>query len=156
MRRHKAVARIFLFLSIVNFTLASIAQTPITREARVVAEVSEMGHAQSSSSSSSSSSEPPESSRRPSALLQSRIDFIPAASFSKDSKEPDEDRFFSEELKRKLKEYLILGSIAGVFTGVANGVQKEMMGTVSPGVYVILFLFLFYLPPSCQHLNGMA
>ncbi|KAI0265741.1 hypothetical protein BGY98DRAFT_1034294, partial [Russula aff. rugulosa BPL654] len=46
MRWHKAV---FLFLSIVNFTFAGLAQTPTMHEIRVdlVTEASERGHTQS-------------------------------------------------------------------------------------------------------------
>jgi hypothetical protein len=73
--------------------------------------------------------------------LQSR-DLIPAASFREStlSYDPDAEKFFSKELNRKLKEYLILGSIAGFVTGVANGIQKQILGTLSPGAYVIFYL----------------
>jgi hypothetical protein len=158
MRRHKAFARIILFLSIVIFTFAGIARTLTMHEVRVdlvtgvpdVSDVSEMGYTQSE--------ELPESLGRPSTAgpLQSR-DLIPAASFSDASHFDDleDNKFFSKELNRKLKEYLILGSIAGLFTGVANGIQKQIMGTVSPNAYVISLLPLV-LPPSCQHLNDLS
>ncbi|KAF8493956.1 hypothetical protein F5888DRAFT_1720879 [Russula emetica] len=140
MRRHKTVARIFLFLSIVNFAFAGVAQTPAMHEMRVdlvtgaedVAEVSERGHTQSE--------ELPEWSGRPSTEghLHSRRDIFPASSFKEgtlftDPDDPEAKKFFNKELNRKLKEYVILGSIAGLFTGVTNGIQKEILGTVSPG-----------------------
>jgi hypothetical protein len=52
------------------------------------------------------------------------------------SKAPDVDKFFTEELKQKMKDYAVLGTVAGVSTGLINGIQKEIMGTVSPGAYV--------------------
>ena len=58
---------------------------------------------------------------------------------------PDDKKFFNKELNRKMKEYLVLGAIAGVFTGVANGIQKQILGTVSPNAYVF---YLLLLPPS--------
>jgi hypothetical protein len=140
MRRHKAVARIFLLLSIVNFALAGVAQIPTTHETRVdlvtgaedVTEASEREHTQSGVLL--------ELLGRPSTAghLQSRFDLIPARSFnteslSIDSEDPEGKKFFNEELIRKMKEYLVLGTIAGIFTGVANGIQKEILGTVSPG-----------------------
>ena len=140
MRRHKAVARIFLLLSIVNLTFAGAAKTPTMHETHVdlvtgvddVTEASEREHTQSRVL--------PELLGRPStaAHLQSRFDLIPARSFnteslSIDSEDPEGKKFFNEELIRKMKEYLVLGTIAGIFTGVANGIQKEILGTVSPG-----------------------
>ena len=135
MRRHKAVARIFLFLSIVNFTFAGVAQAPAMHETRVdlvtgasdVTEASERGHTQSE--------ELPELLGRPSTAghLHSRLDPIPEA------EDPEGNKFFNKELNRKLKEYLVLGVIAGAFTGVASGIQKQILGTVSPGAYVIFF-----------------
>jgi hypothetical protein len=146
MRQHKVVARIFLFLSIANFTFAGVANTPTMHEMRVdlvtpaedVTEASERGHTQSE--------ELPEWLGRPSTAghLHSRLD-PPAQAV-----DPDENKFFSKELIRKMKEYFILGSIAGTFIGVGNAIQKEDFGTVSPGAYV------FFYPPSCQHLNGVC
>jgi hypothetical protein len=141
MRRHKAVARIFLFLSILNFTFAGLPQTPTVDEmcddlvtgAEDMMEASERGHTQSE--------ELPESLGRPSTAehLQSRFDIIPAQSF-KYPEDQENKKFFNKELTRKMKEYVVLGTIAGVFTGVANGMQKEIMGTVSPGAYVFTSL----------------
>jgi hypothetical protein len=162
MRRHKAVARIFLLLSIVNFALAGVAQIPTTHETRVdlvtgaedVTEASEREHTQSGVL--------PELLGRPSTAghLQSRFDLIPARSFnteslSIDSEDPEGKKFFNEELIRKMKEYLVLGTIAGIFTGVANGIQKEILGTVSPGAYVLFFFYL-HPSPSCQHSNDVG
>jgi hypothetical protein len=139
----------FLFLSIVNFAFAGVARTRTMHETRVnlatgaedVTEASERGHTQSE--------ELREWLGRPSTAghLHSRLD-PPVQAL-----DPDENKFFSEELIRKMKEYFILGSIAGTFTGVANGIQKEDFGTVSPGAYV--FLPLLPPPSSCQHLNGV-
>ncbi len=155
MRRHKAVARIFLFLSIVNFTFAGVAQTPTMDETPVdlvtgaedVTEALEREHTQSGVL--------PELLGRPSTAghLQSRFDLIPAQSFNYPA-DRENNKFFNKELTRKMKEYLVLGAIAGIFTGVANGMQKEILGTVSPGAYV--FLPLLPAPSSCQHLNGVG
>jgi len=139
MRRHKAVARIFLFLSIINFTFAGVAQTPtMDDETRVdlvtgaedVTEASERGHTQSWAL--------PELLGRPSTAghLQSRIDPIPAES-SNLPEDPEIGKFLTKELIRKMKEYLVLGTIAGIFTGVANGIQKQILGTVSPGATTV-------------------
>jgi len=162
MRRHKAVARIFLFLSIVNFTFAGVApqQTPTMHEMRVdlvtgAEDVTEAPHTQSGELL------PELLGIRPSTAghLQSRIDLIPAASFnhgSIDLSDPESTKFFNKELNRKLKEYLILGTIAGVVTGVANGIQKQILGTVSPGAYVFFLIFslLPLLPPPPPHANA--
>lgn len=74
--------------------------------------------------------------------LHSRVDPIVVADAA-----AEEKKFFSKEMNRKLKEYLVLGSVAGVFLGVTNSIQKEIMGTLSPGAYV-------FTSPYCQHLNG--
>jgi hypothetical protein len=50
-------------------------------------------------------------------------------SLSADPEDPENKSFFNKELTRKMKEYLVLGTIAGVFTGVADGMQKEILGT---------------------------
>jgi hypothetical protein len=130
MRQHKAVARIFLFLSIVNFTFAGVAQTPTMDETRInlvtgaadVTEASERGYTRSEES--------PERWGRLSTTgnLHSRVDpiVVPDAA-------AEEKKFFSKEMNRKLKEYLVLGSVAGVVLGVTNSIQKEIMGTLSPG-----------------------
>ena len=161
MRRHKAVARIFLFLTIANFTFAGLAQTPTMNETRFdlvtggaegVAEAApEMGHM---TRSEEEEEEPSEMLGRTSRAghLQSRFDLIPAQSFntgslSTDPEDPEGKKFFNKELNRKLKEYLVLGSIAGIFTGVANGIQKQIAGTLSPYAYVYFFFFFYFLPP---------
>jgi hypothetical protein len=87
--------------------------------------------------------------------LVPRFDLIPAQSFSKgslsiDPDDPEGEKFFNKELNRKLREYLILGTVAGLFTGVANGIQKEIMGTEDPGAYVFTSL-----PLPCHHSNGV-
>ena len=143
MRHHAAVARIFLFLSIVNFTLAGAAQTPTMHEMRVdlvavaedVAEASDTGHTQLE--------ELPERSGRPSTAghLHSRFDMAAAAqSFNEraDPEDPEKTKFFNKELTRRMKEYFVLGTVAGIFMGITNGIQKQIMGTLSPGAYVFL------------------
>ena len=52
------------------------------------------------------------------------------------SKLTDAEKFWSEEMIQKTKDYAVLGTVAGVSTGLINGMQKEIMGTVSPGAYV--------------------
>ena len=136
MRWHKVVARIFLFLSIVNFTSASVALTPTMHEMRVdsvtaaedVTEASERGHTQSE--------ELPEWLGRPSTVghLHSRLD--------PEDEDPEKNKFFNKELIRRMKEYFVLGAVSGVFMGIANGMQREIYGTVSPGAYV------FFTSPS--------
>lgn len=49
--------------------------------------------------------------------------------------EPD-NRFFDKALRTKIFRYTILGTVAGLFSGVASDVQKEIFGTVAPGAYV--------------------
>ena len=139
MRRHvEALARIFLLLSIVNFTFAGVAQTPTMHQMRVdlvtgpedVKVALERGHTQWE--------ELPEVWGRPSTAghLHSRLDPIPGA------EDLEKNKFFNKELLRRMKEYLVLGLVSGVFVGIANGAQKEIFGTVSPGAYV------FTSPPS--------
>jgi hypothetical protein len=154
MRRHKAVARIFLFLSIFNFAFAGLAQTPTMHEMRVdlvtraedVTEASERGHTQSE--------ELPEWSGSPSTAghLHSRRDIPAAQSATTSAEDPEKKKFFNKELNRRMKEYLVLGIVAGVFVGFANGIQKQIMGTEAPGAYV----FTSPPSPSCQHLNGVG
>ncbi|KAF8493951.1 hypothetical protein F5888DRAFT_700631 [Russula emetica] len=114
MRPYEAVARIFLFLSIVNFTFAGVAQARTMHEMRIdlmtgaedVTEALERGHTQPE--------ELPEWSGRPSTAghLHSRMDPL-------------------------LMEYLVLETIDGVFSGISNGVQDEIAGTVSPNAETI-------------------
>lgn len=139
MRRHKTVAQIFLFLSIVSFTFAGIAQqqTPTISEMRVdlvtgAEGAEERGHAQSR--------ELPEWLERPSTAehhLHPRFD----------PRDLESRKFFSAELNRKMKEYLVLGAIAGVFTGIANGMQKQILGSVSPNAYVFYYYYYDLLHP---------
>jgi hypothetical protein len=42
-----------------------------------------------------------------------------------------------------MKDYAVLGLVAGSFTGLANAAQKEILGTVSPGAYVSLIVVGF-------------
>jgi hypothetical protein len=140
MRPHEAVARILLFLSIVNFTFAGVAQTPMMHEMRVdsvtgaedVTEASERGHTQSE--------ELPEWLVGPSTTgpLHSRVDPIPVidGALPTEPEDPDSKKFFSKELIRRMKEYFVLGAVAGVFVGLSNGMQKQIFGAVSPGAYV--------------------
>jgi len=140
MRRHKALARIFLFLSIVDFTFAGDAQIPMMDEMPVdlvtgaddVTVASETGHTQSGVL--------PKLLGRPSMStagnLHSRQDVIPAQSFNH-LEDPESKKFFNKELIRRMKEYLVLGAVAGLFTGVANGIQKQIAGTVSPGATTV-------------------
>jgi hypothetical protein len=58
--------------------------------------------------------------------LHSRVDPV----------DPEANKFFSKELTRRMKEYFVLGAVASVFVGLSNAVQKEILGTVSPGAYV--------------------
>lgn len=64
---------------------------------------------------------------------------------------PEVDKFFNDELKQKMKEFAVLGTAAGVSTGLINGVQNEIMGTISPGAYVSPLL-----PKSNQVPNILA
>ncbi|KAF8493952.1 hypothetical protein F5888DRAFT_1720859 [Russula emetica] len=133
MRLHEAVTRIFFFLFIINFTFAGVVQTPEMHEMHVdlvtgaedVTEASERGHTQLE--------ELPEWSERPSTAghLHSRVDPIPGAV------DPETQKFFNKELKRRMKEYLVLGTVAGIFVGISNGIQKEILGTVSPGASML-------------------
>jgi hypothetical protein len=146
MRLHEAFTRIFLFLSIANFTFAGIAQTLTTHEMRIdlatgaedVTEASEGGHSRSETL-------PEWSGTSTAGHLQSRFDMASVQSLNEraDPKDPA-DKFFNPELTRKMNEYFIMGTIAGLFIGVGNGIQKEVMGTVSPGAYVRFFIF----PPA--------
>jgi hypothetical protein len=49
---------------------------------------------------------------------------------------PKADEFFNKELMGKIKDYSILGTIAGVASGVISSIQKQIIGTISPGAYV--------------------
>lgn len=149
MRLHKAFARIIFFFFIANLTLTGVAQTPTTHGMRVdlaaeaegVTEASERGHTQSGES--------PEWSGRPSTAghLHSRFDIASAQSLNERADPVDPaDKFFSPELIRRMKEYFILGGIAGVFMGIGNGIQKEIMGTVSPNAYVFSYIPPLLLP----------
>ena len=239
MHGHKAVARIFLILSIVNFTSVGLAQTLTMHEVRVdlvtgvedVAGVSGTGHTQSelpeplvgsqpmaghtqseelpqslasqptaehtkseewpesfasqSTAGHTQSEESPESlasqsttghtqsEEFPESLASqstaehtqyeelpespgsqptawhSRVDEIPitpAPSPGIAVEDPENDKFFSPEMIRRMKEYLVLGAVYGVFVGISNSVQKEIMGNVAPNAYVIFFSHLTSLP----------
>jgi len=148
MRQHKAVARIILFLSIVKFTFAGVAQTPTVQEVCVdlVTGAEERGHTQS---------ELPEWLGRPSTAghLHSRFDIISSQSFNHGSTVPDDPekaKFFNKELNRRMKEYFVLGAISGVFVGLAQGIQKQISGTVSPGAYVFLYISSLPVLPTLE------
>lgn len=49
---------------------------------------------------------------------------------------PEAEKFFNKELMQKIKDYSILGSVAGIAGGVITSIQKEVMGVVTPGAYV--------------------
>jgi hypothetical protein len=55
----------------------------------------------------------------------------------------EEHKFFTGELKDKMKDYMVLGIVAGTFTGLANAVQKQIMGSISPSAYVLSSLPAF-------------
>ena len=134
MHRYKAVAQIFLFLSIVNFTFAGVAPTRTIDEMHVdlMTEAEERGHTQSE--------ELPEWLGRPSTTvpLRSRLDPIPVpdGTPSTDPADPDEKKFFSKEMMKEVKEYFLLGGVYGVVAGITIGIQREISGEVSPGAYV--------------------
>jgi hypothetical protein len=46
------------------------------------------------------------------------------------------DKFFTDEMKQRMKDYAVYSTVAGVSMGIINGIQKEIMGAVSPGAYV--------------------
>jgi hypothetical protein len=64
----------------------------------------------------------------------------------------DEHKFFNAELKDKMKDYAVLGVVAGSFTGIANGIQKEILGSVSPGAYVLSCRLLIKGPESQRNI----
>ena len=80
-------------------------------------------------------------------------DIIGPTSFNKGPGDSAEkEKFFNEELIRRIKKYLVLGAVAGVFTGIANGgAEADLWYGVSWRVRPYLFL----LPPSCQRLNSL-
>ena len=95
-----------------------------------VTEPSERGHTQSE--------ELPEWSGIPASKagdLHSRVDPLGPQLIKPD--DPEKDKFFNEEVIRKMKEYLVLGTVSGVFVGISNVMQKEIFGVVSPNAYVL-------------------
>jgi len=158
MRRHKTVAQIFLVLSVVNFTFAGLVQTRTMHEVRadlvtgaegVTQGASEKPHTPSEELSKllerrSTGQDPPEPSNSVIEVRHTtptqRTKLAPRADpllmEPVRLEDPEATKFFNEELKRKMKEYVVLGTIAGIFAGFANGIQKQIMGTVSPGAYV--------------------
>jgi hypothetical protein len=182
MHRHKVVARMFLLLSIVNFTSAGLAHTPKMHEVRQdpvpgatnVAGPSEElpqlpGRPSTARPSHASVDDIVPASARPSYASVDDIvpastrpsyasvdgiaptstrpshasvdDVVPTVSAPKSdiAEDLEKNKFFNLEMNRKVKEYVILGSLAGLFMGVANGVQKEIMGTMAPSAYVIFY-----------------
>jgi hypothetical protein len=71
------------------------------------------------------SAAPPEPNKGTTKLAQAAHPAPPA--------EKVESKFFTDELKIKMKDYAVLGLVAGVFTGAASAFQKEIQGTLSPG-----------------------
>jgi hypothetical protein len=51
-----------------------------------------------------------------------------------------------------MKDYAVLGVVAGSFTGIANGIQKEILGSVSPGAYVLSCRLLIKGPESQRNI----
>jgi hypothetical protein len=136
----KLVGQIFLFLSIISFTFAGIAQTPtmdamhvnLVTGAKEVTESTERGYTQSE--------ELPERLGRLSTTgnLHARLDLIVISDAA--AEDSESKKFFSKQLNRKLKKYLMLGTLGGVISGITTGVQDEIMGTLSPNAYVFTFL----------------
>ena len=64
--------------------------------------------------------------------------------------DPEEGKYFNEELKQKIKDYLTLATVeVGVGAFVTEVLQKEAAGQITPGEYVSATFF--YL--SCQGLT---
>ena len=53
---------------------------------------------------------------------------------------PEANKLFNDALKQKIKDFVVLGTVVGVSAGLLYGVQKEIMGSISPGAYVSVFL----------------
>jgi hypothetical protein len=144
MRRHELITRIFLLLSIFNYTFMVVAKKParhemrvnVMTEARDVTETSDSGHTQSE--------ELPKRSGRPPTAghLYSRLDPLPEAEADED---PETKKFVNKELEWEFKEALVLGGVGSIISIIAYGVQSKIWANVSPGAYV---LPLFYLPPA--------
>ena len=66
---------------------------------------------------------------------------------------PKAEKFFSEEMMQKIKDYSVLGTVAGISTGIITAAQKEIMGTVAPGAYVSALFpsFLADIQPGCKY-----
>ena len=139
MHRHKVVARIFLLLTIASFTFAGHVQAlkmhkmrvDLVTEAKNVMQGSEMRHTQLE--------ELLELLGRASTAghLHSRVDPIPAQ--ASNTGDLEGEKFFNKKLNRKIKEYIVLGAISGVFSGIGSGIQMEIVGSVTPGAYVLFF-----------------
>jgi len=50
--------------------------------------------------------------------------------------EPAREKFLSDHLKAKMKDYAVLGLVTGVFDGISNSLSSEIQGTVAPAAYV--------------------
>ena len=51
--------------------------------------------------------------------------------------DPEEGKYFTEELRQKIEDYLTLATVeVGVGAVTAEGLQKQDAGTVAPGAYV--------------------
>ena len=65
--------------------------------------------------------------------------------------DPDDKLFLNKVLRTKIYRYVILGTIAGTFSGVMYSVQKDLYGSIAPGAYVSLHIYFIATFLTCHH-----
>jgi hypothetical protein len=139
MRHCKTVARIFLILSAVNYTFASLARSWAMHEARAdlvkvaedTTEVSEKGRMPSEERSEMRSmagnGHPRDELAEPEADAQTSKAY------------PEVDKFFSKEMNEKITEYYILATVLAFSTGISRGAQNQISAAMDSHRYVLFY-----------------
>lgn len=133
MWRYKTIAPIFLVISVVTFVLAGAAQPlEIYGAPDYLGQVVKDTTKELNPGILPTNLEPP----------QVKPPQAPQPPPQPDNPEPDPEggKYFTEELKQKIQDYLTLTTVeVAVGAVTAEALQKQDAGTVAPGAYVRLF-----------------
>jgi hypothetical protein len=142
MRRYKAVTRIFLILSVVNFTFAGLTQSQAMHEARVhsvkmaedMTKVSEKWHKPFNEFSERSAMHAHSRNIGSEASVTGHLADTPL--------DPEEKKLFNGEWKEETKEDMVFTFAIAAVTGLASQFRDGITGPADPGSCV----FSYFLP----------
>jgi hypothetical protein len=141
MKRYKTVARIFLILSVVNFTFAGLVQSRATQEAVVhsVKMAEDMTKASEKWHRPLDELSEPSAKRSTAMHAHSRDDSSddsvtgPKADTPADSVIDDGKKFFSQELKEETEEDMVFTIVVGAVGGLVGQFRSGITSPADPG-----------------------